>query len=319
MSPSERHAKSLRARKYRQVLAQVHQGDGITLDQRQSPLFSRLPPEIRLLIFEFSLAGYRKRRRLLSDPRVAQRYVRCHPAYHFPLQVDINLLLTCRLIYSEANYIPMRSAKFAIVEMIVGSRLEGTHPALPFFARFTSKNSAEMQEVEFCEESAYQTSEYLAVPQFTPKIISFSTRERYVNGDRGEYAQFLRRHFATSGSLHFPSSCKRLNLRFENYKCNEASFRQAIAEISDQRLRTTDKNVELSTEGNEVIFETFNDFAIKPSGIWVDQNVPAAERQYYDELFDTRQSPRLEFVAVTMVFTPRPVQLDDKLGQSTAP
>lgn len=320
MSPSKRHAKSLRARKCRQALAQIHPGDGITFEQRQSPLFSKLPPEIRVLIFEFALAGYRRRRRLLSDPLVAKRYIYCHPAYHYPLQFDTNLLLTCRLIYSEANHIPMKYARFEVVRMRASwPASEDSHPEPPFFTRFTSKNFAEMQEVEFFELSSDRASAYFKMPQFTPKIISFTTSELGGESHYRTYVGRLRRGFAAFDELRFPSSCKRLNLNFELHKCHEDSTRRAIADVGVQRLRTTDESIELSTEGNETMFKTFWAFSERPSSVWVDQNVPWAVHEYYDNFLNTIRASRKEFVVATIVLTARPAKLNKHPWETTAP
>lgn len=71
--------------------------------QEQSPLFSRIPPELRHEIFSLALADF-------PDPSVENRYEAntCYtrPSYFAPRKSDIRLLRTCRAVYSEAWFLP---------------------------------------------------------------------------------------------------------------------------------------------------------------------------------------------------------------------
>lgn len=77
------------------------------LTQDQSPLFGKLPPEIRHPIFEFTLADY-------EDPKQPypfdSEYYR--PGHTCRLVSDCSLLLTCRRIYAEARLLPLPLATF---------------------------------------------------------------------------------------------------------------------------------------------------------------------------------------------------------------
>ena len=69
--------------------------------QAASPFFSRLPSEIRTLIYEYAL-------RLSNEAK--NQTVRCprHPGHHFPRKdFSIALLLTCRRIYLETYLLPI--------------------------------------------------------------------------------------------------------------------------------------------------------------------------------------------------------------------
>lgn len=69
--------------------------------QLASPLFNRLPPEVRNMIFRFALTAY-------EDP--ARKYERqayyYRPGYTCPRKIDIDLLLTCRLVHAETASLP---------------------------------------------------------------------------------------------------------------------------------------------------------------------------------------------------------------------
>ena len=78
--------------------------------QQQSPLFNRLPAEIRNRIFHFALSPYTKK----ESPYATNEYsYRPHFRYgdeHF----DTALLRTCRLIHSETSQIP--ASRYVAVE-----------------------------------------------------------------------------------------------------------------------------------------------------------------------------------------------------------
>ncbi|KAL8718578.1 MAG: hypothetical protein Q9225_004308 [Loekoesia sp. 1 TL-2023] len=69
--------------------------------QTTSPLFSRIPPEVRNYIFKLVLTAY-------EDPQL--RYSRFapyyRPGYTCAHRIDTALLLTCRLIYAETTRLP---------------------------------------------------------------------------------------------------------------------------------------------------------------------------------------------------------------------
>jgi hypothetical protein len=71
--------------------------------QEQSPLFSRIPPELRHEIFSLALADF-------PDPSAENRYEAdtCYtrPSYFAPRKSDIRLLRTCRAVYSESWFLP---------------------------------------------------------------------------------------------------------------------------------------------------------------------------------------------------------------------
>ncbi|KAI1810585.1 hypothetical protein GGS20DRAFT_168424 [Poronia punctata] len=73
--------------------------------QSASPLFAKLPPELREIIWEYALARYYEvvphEQYPLDDPSV-------RPGQAAPLRVAVELLLTCRAVYVEAFLTPFR-------------------------------------------------------------------------------------------------------------------------------------------------------------------------------------------------------------------
>ncbi|KAI4095172.1 MAG: hypothetical protein LQ339_007332 [Xanthoria mediterranea] len=70
--------------------------------QSDSPLFNRIPPEVRNEIFKLALTGY-------EDPkgrkyRVSAYY--CRPGFTRAYKIDTGLLLTCRRVYWETCMLP---------------------------------------------------------------------------------------------------------------------------------------------------------------------------------------------------------------------
>jgi hypothetical protein len=73
--------------------------------QSQSPLFSKLPPEIRNYIFSLTLLQYED----LSNPYKTHDYW-YRPGHRAQRIVSTSLLQTCRLAWLEANHWPMAQA-----------------------------------------------------------------------------------------------------------------------------------------------------------------------------------------------------------------
>ncbi|OGM40784.1 hypothetical protein ABOM_011129 [Aspergillus bombycis] len=70
-------------------------------DQRQSPLFSRLPSEVREEIFAFVLSSYDDTTRAYPKETYWTR-----PGHRGPQRVSTDLLRTCKRIYTEAWFMP---------------------------------------------------------------------------------------------------------------------------------------------------------------------------------------------------------------------
>lgn len=71
--------------------------------QSQSPLFNRIPPEVRNQIFQFALTSYEDTARKYRPNAYHYR-----PGFTCALRIDTDLLLTCRRIYWETFSLPAR-------------------------------------------------------------------------------------------------------------------------------------------------------------------------------------------------------------------
>ena len=69
--------------------------------QSTSPLFNRIPAEIRNYIFELALSAYDDHSKPYNN---GQYYYR--PGHRYAHKVDTNLLLTCRRVLAETKYMP---------------------------------------------------------------------------------------------------------------------------------------------------------------------------------------------------------------------
>lgn len=69
--------------------------------QRESPLFSLFPPEIRAKIFAFALGDYENADALYDTDTCFSR-----PSYFAPRKTSTELLRTCRAIYRETWFLP---------------------------------------------------------------------------------------------------------------------------------------------------------------------------------------------------------------------
>ena len=70
--------------------------------QNQSPLFARLPSEIRLSIWVYALSAQDNPQKPYPPNRFFYR-----PGYHFHPLIDTDLLLTCKRVYHEARLFPV--------------------------------------------------------------------------------------------------------------------------------------------------------------------------------------------------------------------
>jgi hypothetical protein len=101
----DRHERQRKARAVRRELAEI------TLDnsklQEQSLLFSKIPAEIRFLIFQFLLSQTYDYNRPVDVHSISPLY---RPGHTHRTKIHTAILLTCRLVYFEAHSIPIRSA-----------------------------------------------------------------------------------------------------------------------------------------------------------------------------------------------------------------
>ena len=105
-APTEvRQERQRRARAVRRALADITPSNSGL--QEQSPFFTKLPAEIRFLIFQLLLSQTHDHNRPINIHSISPLY---RPGHTYRTKVHTALLLTCRLVYYEAHSIPIRSA-----------------------------------------------------------------------------------------------------------------------------------------------------------------------------------------------------------------
>ncbi|KAF2625080.1 hypothetical protein BU25DRAFT_412888 [Macroventuria anomochaeta] len=101
----DRHERQRNARAVRRRLADITPSNSRI--QTQSLFFSRLPAEIRFLIFELLLSQTHDHDRPINIHSISPLY---RPGHTYRTKIHTALLLTCRLVYYEAHAIPIRSS-----------------------------------------------------------------------------------------------------------------------------------------------------------------------------------------------------------------
>ncbi|KAL7808398.1 hypothetical protein V8C26DRAFT_413279 [Trichoderma gracile] len=76
--------------------------------QKDSPLFSRLPPEVRSRVFAYTVAEYED----VNNPYPINDTWR--PSYSAPRKICLELLATCRAAYLEAWFLPFKTIEQCI-------------------------------------------------------------------------------------------------------------------------------------------------------------------------------------------------------------
>lgn len=105
MTEKARYERHRVARAIRRDLANINLDNSNR--QQQSPFYSMLPAELRFLIFQLVLSQQHDQSRPIDSHSWRPA---CRPGHTYHIMVDLNVLLTCRIVYFEAQSIPLRSA-----------------------------------------------------------------------------------------------------------------------------------------------------------------------------------------------------------------
>ena len=114
-------------------------------EQSKSLLFSKLPLEIRLRIFEYAVVSVDD----LTKPYIFDR-VYYRPGYHYHQKTEITLLLTCKRIFEEARFMPVARTEHTFWLFGGPSRMMRTwvHGLARFDAWTVSLNEDQRQAVD---------------------------------------------------------------------------------------------------------------------------------------------------------------------------
>ncbi|KAK4631539.1 hypothetical protein CLAFUW4_02785 [Fulvia fulva] len=118
--------------------------------QSQSPLFGVLPPELRNDIFELATQPYDDERHVYKPNAYFYR-----PGHHAKQKVDTASMLTCRRVWLEANYLPMRQFEPTFWFKGEERRPDWTHQAKSPRSKYNLRHSR--PSVNTTEENRYKT------------------------------------------------------------------------------------------------------------------------------------------------------------------
>lgn len=99
-----RYERQRKARAVRRALADITPGN--SRPQGQSLFFSKLPAEIRFMIFQLLLSQKHDHERPVDFHSISPLY---RPGHTYRTKIHTAILLTCRLVYHEARAIPIKS------------------------------------------------------------------------------------------------------------------------------------------------------------------------------------------------------------------
>jgi hypothetical protein len=152
-----------RRREIRAYLANINESN--SNPQRNCPLFSKLPTEVRLKIFDLALSEHEDAPLPMDMGSFFYR-----PRYFFKTRIFTDLLRTCRRIYAEASHIPMTSATHTLCAQ---GPFPGRHPN---FASWTAKNFSELGNLQLFGRLEIWTEKLQSLPPLDPRVMTFTTR-----------------------------------------------------------------------------------------------------------------------------------------------
>ncbi|KAJ3726847.1 hypothetical protein C8R42DRAFT_717685 [Lentinula raphanica] len=143
--------------------------------QDQSPLFTRIPPEIRNTIFLYALLIYEDLSTIYPDDTHYSR-----PGYRHALRIDPQLLRTCRLVYLEPRLLPLDAVDehvFWCHRAPPGIKFAGE--AAKYLARFTEEQKDKIERMHFFIQQYYLEGTFprmCMLPDMRPRSMKITLR-----------------------------------------------------------------------------------------------------------------------------------------------
>jgi hypothetical protein len=190
----------------------------------QSPLFSKLPGEVRHEIFAYALTDYEDTTDLYSRDTYYRR-----PGYDAPRRTATQLLRTCKRILHEAWFMPFANAEHSFY-LMRPSRAPAryiTRPKMQQYLDILHQSQGEQTKIErvrvfaqlWALEDGDQLSEVLGMRYFHPKSITITIR--YTDTWFWEENQPLRIAARFVDRCRFPDSVIRISMDFESVRRRE--------------------------------------------------------------------------------------------------
>lgn len=189
--------------------------------QRQSPLWSKLPPEIRNQIFTLAVSQHLD----LSRPYLKNSWY-YRPGYTHAFRIYTDLMSTCRLAYWETNAIPLSTSTLPVWED------RGPVDAPQWrFGQFTAKNTALMNHVHFFVRRP-NGHWCIQIPQFRPKRITVTIRHTSWYGWPNDKPLMILDNWRNGLypiNIKFPSCLEQLVIEFETIQRKKHQLDDIIA------------------------------------------------------------------------------------------
>lgn len=224
--------------------------------QTQSPLFSKIPGEIRNLIYLFALCEY-------EDPNDAYSADTCYkrPGYFARRRIDTSLLRTCQKVHEEAWFVPWTSLEHILFFTSASRRPERytTQEQLAkTLAKIHSMHGEEATVIThvrlfpqlYLLENGKNLAELLAIPHFNPTY--FTITLRHTDWWLWENDEPLRIASGFVNSCKFPNSVTEIRLELESIERRRPQIQDIAAQMESKWVfRRRDDKALVAVQGSE--------------------------------------------------------------------
>jgi hypothetical protein len=246
-----RHNVNSTARKARQIRSQLKLIDpSNSHEQLQSPLFSKIPPEIRNQIFELAVSQHNNAVDPFEYYDKAWNFLSLDLVAEPPMKRYLDLLLTCRRIYYETRSIPMRSATHLIT-------IEWYSKTTTWFSNLTAKNIDELNHVNLVlAVGSRQLFKLLSLPQCRPNRVTISIiRDRILAAPpRVEFLDHAKKFSEHMVDIRFPDSVINCVIEFESWAPNREVMETVSKEVEALiEERTGSDSCFMRTDGKSLV------------------------------------------------------------------
>lgn len=237
-TPKERHFRQRAGRAVRRTLTAITPKN--SLPQPQCLLFSMLPAEIRLMIFQLVLSQRYNWKRPIAIDSLSPLY---RPGHAHRTTLDARLLRTCRLVYYEAGNIPLRSTTHHFQHLGSTSWLYDGGNRLHHITKQAGMNLYHLHD-NLIALKAGQFTKFL-LPHLRWRRITWTIRAYLLPPLLAQYREIDDLDY-TLRSLVIPESCQEVNLEFETREDlveNWSTLQERASVCQQVTLKRSDSSV----------------------------------------------------------------------------
>ncbi|KAE8377034.1 hypothetical protein BDV26DRAFT_264522 [Aspergillus bertholletiae] len=249
-------------------------------NQLQSPLFSRLPSEIREEIFAFVLSSYDDTTRAYEKETYWAR-----PGHYGPQHVATDLLRTCKRIYTEAWFMPFIYAEHTEYLTAIDRR-----PTAATWDDCLKIMDADYEKLQprfiriFAQmwvlEPGDRFQETLDMPHFYPKKITLTIR--YTDFWFWENDEPLRINSTWVNEIRFPESVSRFCIEFESIERRKNEVDYIAREAAEKwYFRRKDGLLLTASHESEMSVYKWTGSSYLGRQRWIRDEVRPGELDYY--------------------------------------